>query len=183
MTEVIPAPAPARVNFPADSHKMFTYGPSKCAIILWDMVNQYDAEHGGNTAHKVIGRAFQRVQSILDVVVKSYRHDRAAQLTSQNKYVREGRTSFKEHFIYTEINAARFNLYGRFPADMINLFIAVCTEQINQRKVELEVMQRSKKTGYTTVDLLDWVKSEAVKKARLNFKIQLRKTVDRRLHY
>ena len=54
-----------RPNFDPQVHAMFQYGPTKCAVILKDMVESFDQYMNRPYASKKVGRAMAKVDQML----------------------------------------------------------------------------------------------------------------------
>jgi hypothetical protein len=160
-------PSPGRANFKPEAHTIFTYGGTKCAVILKDMVDKYDRRFGGRKASKYVGGVFAKLDEMLDLVSLKY-----AQLTEARKkgnlFQQQEKGGFKEHLVYEAAQLHGAQNCCSFPTDMLKMLDAVCRERINIRKSDLGV-QPHKIVGYKTKELFEWLDMPKVKAARIEF--------------
>jgi hypothetical protein len=168
--------SPVRVNTHRDQNAMFTYGPTKCAVILKNMVETFDAHYGGNFASRLIGNRLRKVDEMLDLVTLKYKEieehrKKTNLLTAQEK------GGFKEHLVYGASPRTPMH-YGltQLPREMLEMFEAVVKERINMRKFSLGIAPQKKGIDYTPWQLVNWVNEDYVKKARMRFKRMLNET-------
>jgi hypothetical protein len=173
MTEA--SATPARVNFPSDAHKLFTYGPTKCAVILRDMVQQYDSVHGTNFAAKSVGKILGRMDEVLFQVKSGY----LALLERRKKgnlYQQQERGGFKEHYAWLTLeNEWKYRIIDRLPNELADMLRAVAIEKINMAKAAVGAAPAKSGVNYTTHDLIEWSMSAPVQRARGKFVRKLKR--------
>lgn len=170
MTDVA-KPAPARANtIDPKTHALFRYGPTKCAVILKDMVDAYDAYTGGRQASKSVGRALAKVDEMLDLVTRHYVERHAAK--RKNLLNINDNSGFKEHLVWLRADSAALHELGQahFPSAMYEMFLTVAKEKISSRKAELGINAPKSGIDYKTADLIEWNESEIVRHARNRFR-------------
>lgn len=168
MTEATPAQTPVGVNSVPDSvQEMFTYGPTKCAVILFDMVKMYDRKHGGNKAHVAVGKALGNMDMVIRMATDNYEAETMRRQKSLNVLVRESRAPFREDLLYETASVQMVYTIGRkLPKMFKEMFKAVATERINKARVAVGVGTPKKNINYVRGDLVEWVKSPIVIAAR-----------------
>jgi hypothetical protein len=158
-------PPTIRPNFlDREAHEMFTLGPTKCAVILWDMVKLYDRKTKGNMARKVAS-SLQKVDRMIDMVKRDYAYEVKRRQDSLNSEFKKTKAPFREDLIYKYF----YSVVPHLGVDeMDDLLRAVVVERINGTKVGLGLMKK-KDVGYVAWQLAEWIKSPSVQTARFNF--------------
>lgn len=159
-----------RVKFPVDPARvdrknaggLFVYGPTKCAVILRDMAVTLDAEGFG--VSKPLGRAFAKVDEMLDLVTRRYVETQASR--RKNLLNEHDISGFKEHLVQFVARVEGDLLSGKVPASVREMFRTVAKERINISKVRLGIAQAKAGADYTTRDLIEWTNSDVVAAAR-----------------
>lgn len=159
-------------NIPLYDSGCFQWGPTKSAVILRDMARTYDSVVSGGNLEKKIGRSFDRINLVLDIISTSYK-------VAQEKKFGKWQASFKEHLVWNVVDdeITMINRSMQYPQETVRLIRTVAKEKINLRKLALGFGKKKSGVDYTTWDVNEWSQSERVKKARIKWKNNLKERI------
>lgn len=144
---------------------LFQWGNTKCAVILKDMAQTYDALMNTNRVTRYVQKGLTELRTLTKIIGQDY----------DNQCGNSERVPvFREKYLwdYAENNL----IYKKFnaPEEFWSVYRSLVKEIINTEKRYLGIMP-FRTDGYTNEDVYEWEKSDKVKIARSKFKTLLKR--------